>query len=109
MRIDYDAMSRRVGEQEEENEIVESRCYTVRGPKRVLNAFEKMVRRVEWLSERGLTRVITVFADGRSGGRLRVRALAQWTEEEPIVEEGAPLPTLEDEDMICSHYVVDIG
>ncbi len=109
MRIDFDALMEQEGGLEEAGDLAESRCYTVRGTRRALDAFERMMRRVEWIGERGVTRVVTVFVDGRQGAKLKIRSIANWAEEEPVVEDGAPLPRLKDEEIVCSHYVENIG
>ena len=109
MMIDFDAMMKQEDVWGEAGTLIESRCYKVLGTIRMLDALEQLMRRIEWIGEQEITRVVTVFVDGRHGARLEICSVNRWIEDGDIIKEGVQLPSLKDEDVVHSHYTVDIG
>lgn len=89
-------------------ETRETRLYALTGTAATLDCLETLLRRIEWVGERGGTRIVSAFVDGRQGARVTVRGLASWPERSETEEFGNPLRRLEDEKADHPHYVVDI-
>ncbi|HZP80713.1 MAG TPA: hypothetical protein VFB21_03665 [Chthonomonadaceae bacterium] len=89
-------------------EMPQTRCYTLTGAPSVLDSLEAALRRIEWIGEQGVTRLVSVFVDGAGGAKVAVRVLASWMEEDESGEKGAPLRRLADEERIAAHYLHDV-
>lgn len=92
-----------------ECEPPQTRCYTFTGAASVLDSLEAVLRRIEWIGEKEVTRLVSAFVDGAGGAKVAVRVLGSWIEEGVGGERGATLRRLADEERIAAHYLHDVS
>ena len=89
----------------------ETRCYTITGAASVLDGVEAVLRRIEWLGEQSMTRMVSAYVEGANGAKIVARTVATWPAGEGTEndeETGAKLRPVRHKDAICGRYVVDV-